>query len=685
MRFRFLTVTILLTLAPTLQAIEIAGDLFVNVDASTFTTGDSVWANPGTYTDFETVGNPIGGFVATTPAVLFDGANDAFVGQDLAPAGLVGFDPTRTIEAWVYNPSIASEETIVSWGRRGGPDGTNMAFNYGNHGNYGAVGHWGGCCPDVGWIDNGPDDADEPGDFTTGAPEANLWHHLVYTFDEEYTRVYSDGVLWNQEDMTQWGGLDTHPDTPIAIASQWEADAVTLTPALKGSMAIGRLRIHDGVLSDAQIRMNYEEEQAHFVNPGDGPDPPEPTPISVGPIHRYSFNNGAGDASGATIVDSVGAANGIVMGDPNDSSFDGSQLSLSGGGSDVAPYVDLPNGLISGLTDLSVESWVTIEGVNNWSRIWDFGSSAPGGDEGEIDDLGDTNGGDTAGLDYFFLSASRGENGIQHRVEIRNEDPAGGGVTTIDFDDDRELPKDALYTVVYDSDGAPLTGGPVVNVYVNGELVASGTTNTTLSEINDVNNWLGRSNWTNDANFEGSYDEFRIYDYALNQDEVLGNFEAGPNTVNIGGNGGIDGDVDGDGDVDIADIDALAVAVREGQTDARFDLNSDNVVSDLDRLFLVQDILNLWLGDSNNDGEFSSGDFVEVFTAGLYNTGAPATWGTGDWNGDGVFDSGDFVAAFTEGGYELGPRPAAAVPEPSALALMLLGTLGFVLGRRKNR
>ncbi len=63
----------------------------------------------------------------------------------------------------MLNPSIASEETIVSWGKRGGPEGTNMAFNYGNDGRYGAVGHWGGDTFDVGWIDNDPD-------FTVGAP-----------------------------------------------------------------------------------------------------------------------------------------------------------------------------------------------------------------------------------------------------------------------------------------------------------------------------------------------------------------------------------------------------------------------------------------------------------------------------------------------------------------------------------
>ena len=42
----------------------------------------------------------------------------------------------------------AEPETIVAWGRRGGPDGSNMSFNYGANALFGAVGHWGSCCQD---------------------------------------------------------------------------------------------------------------------------------------------------------------------------------------------------------------------------------------------------------------------------------------------------------------------------------------------------------------------------------------------------------------------------------------------------------------------------------------------------------------------------------------------------------
>ena len=162
-------------------------------------------------------------------------------------------------------------------------------------------------------------------------------------------------------------------------------------------------------------------------------------------------------------------------------------------------------------------------------RIFDLGSSEG---EGEITGPGDTNGGGTAGLDYLMLTANRGDNVNQQRVEWRNEDPAGGGILTMDGNQETNPPQDVHFAVVFDSDGG-IFGGAELRYYRDGELIAESGTNLQPSELNDVNNWLGRSNWTNDANFEGSYDEFRIYDTALSHDEILGNIDAGPENVNL--------------------------------------------------------------------------------------------------------------------------------------------------------
>ena len=106
-----------------------------------------------------------------------------------------------TVEAWVYNEQIPDEETILAWGKRGGPNGSNMSFGYGTNGNYGAVGHWG--APDIGW---------------GTVPGAGQWRHLAHTYDGITTRVYADGVLTNTESIGPNGlniwGENLVPDPP---------------------------------------------------------------------------------------------------------------------------------------------------------------------------------------------------------------------------------------------------------------------------------------------------------------------------------------------------------------------------------------------------------------------------------------------------------------------------------------
>ncbi|MEZ6115490.1 MAG: hypothetical protein R3C28_02795 [Pirellulaceae bacterium] len=156
--------------------------------------------------------------------------------------------------------------------------------------------------------------------------------------------------------------------------------------------------------------------------------------------------------------------------------------------------------------------------------------------------------------------------------------------------------------------------------------------------------------------------------------------------LSVTGTAGLFGDFDGSGTLDAADIDILSNAVQTGSTNSQYDVNTDGNVDAADREAWIVDVRKTYYGDSNLDGEFSSADFVAVFTAGQYEDAVAdnSTWATGDWNGDGEFDSSDFVAAFTAGGYELGPKAAvSAVPEPSSWVLLLLSTLPLLSLRKR--
>ena len=135
------------------------------------------------------------------------------------------------------------------------------------------------------------------------------------------------------------------------------------------------------------------------------------------------------------------------------------------------------------------------------------------------------------------------------------------------------------------------------------------------------------------------------------------------------GNGG---DFDHDGKITSADKDLLTQITALGNNDILYDLNADLVVDFDDLEILVHDIAGTWFGDANCDGYFESGDLIQVFQAGKYETAAAAVWSQGDFNGDGVFDSTDLVVAMQDGGYDQGLRPAiAAVPEPASTTLAM--------------
>ena len=252
------------------------------------------------------------------------------------------------------------------------------------------------------------------------------------------------------------------------------------------------------------------------------------SPLQGQLIHRYSFDDPAGDASGGAIVDSVGDAHGVVLG--AGALFTGTGLDLPGGSSETAAYGDLPNGLVSSQTAVTIEGWVTVSSnAGNWGRIFDFGSTEPGGAGGEVTGPGNTNGGGTAGLDYFFLSAARGANYNDQRVEVRAEDPAGGGIYSFDSSVPTVFGERIHFAVTWKDTGV---GTSEINYWRNGvQLTTNGVVNSNLADLNDVNTWLGRSTWLADSNLDATFDEFRIYEEALTSDQIRLSRNTGPDVV----------------------------------------------------------------------------------------------------------------------------------------------------------
>ncbi len=223
--------------------------------------------------------------------------------------------------------------------------------------------------------------------------------------------------------------------------------------------------------------------------------------------HRYDFSNPAGSASGAVIVDSQGSADGVVLG--SGAVFTGTALDLPGGSSATAAYVDLPNGLISTETAVSLECWLTLDSTaSTWMRVFDFGS----GTAGEIFGPG----GSAAGTNYLLLAPCVNGNYYRNGLDLYI---SGDGSGSLDRSVKDPLTGESVhYVVTVENDGS---GGSTINYWRNGKnLVQNAPGGSELSDVSDVNNWLGRSNWTADDNTDGKYDEFRIYNHAMSDFEV---------------------------------------------------------------------------------------------------------------------------------------------------------------------
>jgi hypothetical protein len=151
----------------------------------------------------------------------------------------------------------------------------------------------------------------------------------------------------------------------------------------------------------------------------------------------------------------------------------------------------------------------------------------------------------------------------------------------------------------------------------------------------------------------------------------------------------LDCDFDGDGVCGIEDIDALVMNIAAMTNDPEFDLTGDGLVdlADRDEWLAEAGAANLPSGnpylvaDSNLDGTVDGQDFI-AWNANKFS--ATAKWSLADFNGDGTTDGQDFVE-WNANKFLSADGQTPSVPEPSALALLLVGGWALALRRRLRR
>ncbi len=221
--------------------------------------------------------------------------------------------------------------------------------------------------------------------------------------------------------------------------------------------------------------------------------------------HRYSFTSDA--------TDSVGGANGTLYGSATIEN--GTVVMASGGQSgtvdpnDAVSYVQLPANLISDHESITIESWVRVDTLQMWARLYDFGGKENG-----------------SGTKYMFMAPYNGTTGGSSFTFVT----AGQGAA------EQQLTKGGYYLPEGEMVHVVMTllgDANLARMYVNGMLIA---------EADDISNnpakigampfcYLGRSLYASDYTFTGVIDEFRTWKGVLTTKQVAANYVAGPDQI----------------------------------------------------------------------------------------------------------------------------------------------------------
>jgi hypothetical protein len=154
-------------------------------------------------------------------------------------------------------------------------------------------------------------------------------------------------------------------------------------------------------------------------------------------------------------------------------------------------YVTLPAGLLADACEATIATWVYINSnVNAWTRIWDFGQDTQ---------------------TYMFLTP------------ITNLDNfARFGISTCGNTNEEGIKAQSAVPTLAWTHVALVLGRAGATLYFDGKPVGTSPSMTLRPADLErtLNNYIGRSQFSDDPYLDGSIDELRIYTRALSQEEI---------------------------------------------------------------------------------------------------------------------------------------------------------------------
>jgi hypothetical protein len=302
------------------------------------------------------------------------------------------------------------------------------------------------------------------GEQQINAPAAlptNSWVHVAVTLDGQRGVLYQNGLP-----IATNSSLTIRPWQLLARSNYIGESQFSSDPMFNGR--VDSLRIFGRALSAAEIK---DLAWAHPAL-----------------AHRYSFTSNAWD--------SIGMAHGTLKGN---AVVTNNALKLTGAN---GGYVDLPGGLVSGSSAVSIEFWATFGLNGNWARVFDFGNLAGAN-----------------GQNYLFFTPH-----APGSVSHLNLNANG----TLGFLDVAGVMDNQTLHVVCLLDPS----ASYLAIYTNGVLRGAQTTPLpALGNVSPAWSFLGRSLFSADAWLNATIEEFRIYDGRLTPEEIAVNYQFGPDVL----------------------------------------------------------------------------------------------------------------------------------------------------------
>jgi hypothetical protein len=194
------------------------------------------------------------------------------------------------------------------------------------------------------------------------------------------------------------------------------------------------------------------------------------------------------EASGTTTADAAGKGwNGTLVNGPQFVAGQGGRaVSLDG----TNDYVSLPAGVVSSYSDFTISTWVKINSLATWARIFDFGTGTGA---------------------YMFLTPKAG---VTDAVRF--------AISTTSYNDEKIINGTAALPVGVWTHVAITLQTNLGILYVNGvEVGRNPALSLTPSALGaTTQNWIGRSQFSGDPYFNGLVDDLRIYPTAYSSNAI---------------------------------------------------------------------------------------------------------------------------------------------------------------------